>query len=62
MSVLEHFPKFMQCVESLDQTAPYDADICTLYQGVWSLELLNFDNVEDYTILPRPINETNPAA
>ena len=34
LSVLEHFPKFMPCVESLDQITPYDADICALYQGV----------------------------
>ena len=61
MLVLKHFPKFMQSVESLDQTAPY-ADICTLYQGVWSLELLNFANVVDYTLPPRPINDTNAAA
>ena len=50
--VLDHFPKFMQCVEMLDQGSPYATNICALYQGVWYTELLNFANTEDYMVPP----------
>ena len=62
LSVLDHFPKFMQCVEMLDQGSPYATNICALYQGVWYTELQNFANTKDYTVPPQPLNETNATA
>ena len=62
LSVLDHFPKFMSIIETLDQNEPFATNICALYQGVWYIELKHFANMEDYTILTHPMGESNAAA
>ena len=62
LSVLEHFPKFMQCVEMLDQTQNYAADICALYHSTWYMDLQTMANSENYVVPPQPRNESNAAA
>ena len=62
LSVLDHFPRFMSIIETLDQDEPFATDICALYQGVWYIKLKHFTDAEDYTIPTHPVGESNAAA
>ena len=62
LSVLDHFPRFMSIIETLNQDKPFATDICALYQVVWYVELKHFADAKDYTIPTHLLRESNAVA